>query len=112
MSQPLFGTKPFEDVGDLSDRHKLLSPYHSFRHVLEEYHNNLCCKCLSSCINIIPRQYCVVFMMFFGLFNVYMMRVNLSVAIDPMACEYNWDNSTQGFILSSFFIGYVFRHIV
>ena len=55
----------------------------------------------------LPRRYCVVLMLFFGLFNVYAMRVNLSVAIEPMSCMFNWNSSTEGLTLSAFFIGYL-----
>ena len=63
------------------------------------------------CCKIVPRRYVVVIFALFGLFNVYMMRVDLSVAIEPIACEYGWNDSIQGFVLSSFFIGYMFNFI-
>ena len=59
----------------------------------------------------LPRRYCTAFMLFLGITMVYMMRVNLSVAIEPMACQYNWDNETQGIILSAFFLGYLASNI-
>ena len=67
------------------------------------------CKCL--CRYWLPRRYCVVFMSFLGLFNVFAMRVNLSVAIEPMSCQFNWDEFTQGLILAAFFVGYVFGNV-
>lgn len=56
-----------------------------------------------------------VFMMFIGMLIAYALRSNLSVAIVQMVDntsnkdfeEYNWDESTQSIILSSFFWGYV-----
>eukprot|EP00040_Diaphanoeca_grandis_P026890 m.151631 g.151631 ORF g.151631 m.151631 type:complete len:496 (-) comp30770_c2_seq4:305-1792(-) len=50
---------------------------------------------------------------FFGFFNVYAMRVNLSIAAIKMAKEYEWcgeggGNCTlKGTIMSSFFFGYI-----
>lgn len=61
-------------------------------------------------------------MAFFGFFNVYSLRVNLSVGIVAMTenrtmryengTEYyeqyfNWSSTEQGLILSSFFYGYI-----
>ncbi len=40
-------------------------------------------------------------------FVCYIDRVNISVAIIPMADELNWSGTTKGFVLSSFFIGYM-----
>eukprot|EP01083_Nonionella_stella_P080861 222386_1 len=57
------------------------------------------------------RRYCVCLLCCIGLFNVYAMRVNLSVAIEPMACEFNWNPFTQGLVLSAFFAGYLFGNI-
>lgn len=45
-------------------------------------------------------------------FICYVDRVNISIAIIPMAREYSWDTETQGLILSSFFIGYMLMQIV
>lgn len=61
-------------------------------------------------------------MAFFGFFNVYALRVNLSVAIISMTefkditlengttvqmQEFAWSSTQQGVILSSFFYGYI-----
>ena len=40
-------------------------------------------------------------------FICYIDRVNISVAIIPMAEEFRWSGTTKGFVLSSFFIGYM-----
>ncbi|XP_055627576.1 sialin [Toxorhynchites rutilus septentrionalis] len=68
------------------------------------------------------RRYCVVFMSFLGFFNVYALRVNLSVAIVAMTENrtvdygngtigyeqyFDWSSQMQGFVLSSFFYGYI-----
>ena len=56
-------------------------------------------------------RYVIFFWCWLGLILVYAMRVNLSVAINPMQAEYRWTNDVKGFVLSSFFIGYVFGQI-
>uniref|UniRef100_A0A224XPJ3 Sialin n=1 Tax=Panstrongylus lignarius TaxID=156445 RepID=A0A224XPJ3_9HEMI len=68
------------------------------------------------------RRHLVAFLAFFGFFNVYSLRVNLSVGIVAMTSPYNvstgnntfeqvrdfdWDSKTQGLVLSSFFYGYI-----
>lgn len=67
------------------------------------------------------RRYLVVMMAFFGFFNVYALRVNLSVAIvamtelrnvtvDGIATQqrhFDYDSKQKGIILSSFFYGYI-----
>ena len=40
-------------------------------------------------------------------FICYIDRVNISVAIIPMTEEFGWSGTTKGFVLSSFFIGYM-----
>lgn len=66
-------------------------------------------------------------MAFFGLFNVYALRVNLSVAIVAMTENrtvnhadgtttfeqyFPWDSKQKGYILSSFFYGYLCTQII
>nr|XP_036220804.1 sialin-like [Bactrocera oleae] len=68
------------------------------------------------------RRYVVVFLAFLGFFNVYSLRVNLSVAIVAMTenrtviddagnisyeQDFPWDSKQRGLILSSFFYGYI-----
>lgn len=69
------------------------------------------------------RRYVVAAMSFCGFFNVYILRVNLSVAIVAMTenrtvtaengteinigPEFEWSNELQGHILSAFFYGYI-----
>ncbi|GAB0088420.1 sialin [Sergentomyia squamirostris] len=73
------------------------------------------------------RRYIVVMMAFFGFFNVYALRVNLSVAIVAMTEKVNvtlengtvvqqqhfdWDPAQQGLVLSSFFYGYIWTQFL
>ncbi|XP_012273084.1 vesicular glutamate transporter 2 [Orussus abietinus] len=68
------------------------------------------------------RRYVVGILAFFGFFNSYILRVNLSVAIVAMTAnnsrvdengeiyyeqEFPWDSKIQGLVLSSFFYGYI-----
>ncbi|XP_034652283.1 putative inorganic phosphate cotransporter [Drosophila subobscura] len=67
----------------------------------------------------------VIFMLFLGMANAYVMRTNMSVAIVAMVNhsaigsdhqhsqggEFGWSYKTQGYILSSFFYGYVLTQI-
>ena len=59
-----------------------------------------------------PRRHAVVFLVFLSVFICYMDRVNISVAIIPMAADLGWDLQTQGSVLSSFFVGYLLLQIV
>ncbi|XP_063701342.1 sialin [Culicoides brevitarsis] len=73
------------------------------------------------------RRYTVVLMAFFGFFNVYALRVNLSVAIVSMVetrniqlqngtiiqeQHFDWNSKQQGLVLSSFFYGYILTQFV
>ena len=60
----------------------------------------------------LPRRTVVVLLSFLSVFVCYMDRVNISVAIIPMAEELGWTPQTQGTVLSSFFIGYLLLQIV
>eukprot|EP01084_Bolivina_argentea_P236268 397310_1 len=83
----------------------------NFDQPLINENDNIQPKCQCICRYWLPRRYCIVLMAFWGLFNVYAMRVNLSVAIEPMSCQFNWNSFTEGFILSAFFAGYLFGNI-
>ncbi|KZS00898.1 putative Vesicular glutamate transporter 2 [Daphnia magna] len=67
-----------------------------------------------------PRRYLIAVMAFFGVFNIYSLRVNLSIAIVAMTenrttihangtigydQDFLWSSKEQGLILSSFFYG-------
>ncbi|KAG8247446.1 hypothetical protein J6590_061236 [Homalodisca vitripennis] len=67
------------------------------------------------------RRHLITFLMFLGLANIYMLRVNLNVGIVAMNSPYNvtlsngtvvekqdfnWNSKMQGVALSSFFYGY------
>ena len=73
------------------------------------------------------RRYLVVLMVFFGLFNVYALRINLSVAIVAMTEDFevtlsngtvitdkhfDWNSKQKGLVLSSFFYGYLFTQVI
>ena len=53
------------------------------------------------------QRYGLVGLCFFAVFVCYIDRVNISIAIIPMASEYGWDAATQGLILSCFYFGYM-----
>jgi MFS transporter, ACS family, solute carrier family 17 (sodium-dependent inorganic phosphate cotransporter), other len=59
-----------------------------------------------------PRRYNVVLLSFVAVFVCYIDRVNISVAIIPMAAELGWSLQTQGLVLSSFFVGYLLLQVV
>ena len=47
-----------------------------------------------------PRRHLVVFLAFLSVFVCYIDRVNISVAIIPMAEDLGWGLGTQGTVLS------------
>jgi MFS transporter, ACS family, solute carrier family 17 (sodium-dependent inorganic phosphate cotransporter), other len=55
----------------------------------------------------LPKRYILIACCFLATFICYIDRVNISVAIIPMAEQYHWSGTTKGFVLSSFFIGYM-----
>ena len=58
------------------------------------------------------QRYSMVFMCFCAVFVCYIDRVNISIAIIPMAEEYGWDETTQGVILSCFYFGYMITQLL
>lgn len=73
------------------------------------------------------RRYIVAVMTFFGFFNVYSLRVNVSVAISAMTSqrivqtingtiieepEFDWNGKLQGYILGSYFYGYITTQLI
>ena len=59
-----------------------------------------------------PRRFSVIGLCFLSTFICYLDRVNMSVAIIPMAEEFGWSQTTRGVVLSSFFYGYLVTQIV
>lgn len=59
-----------------------------------------------------PRRFTLVGLCSLGTFICYIDRVNISVAIIPMAQEAGWDRTTQGVVLSAFFYGYLLTQIL
>jgi len=58
------------------------------------------------------QRYWLVGMSALAVFICYIDRVNISVAIIPMAETHGWSPQTQGLVLSSFFIGYLLLQVV
>ncbi|MFT4581962.1 MAG: ACS family sodium-dependent inorganic phosphate cotransporter [Gammaproteobacteria bacterium] len=54
-----------------------------------------------------PRRYTLAGLCFFGTFICYIDRVNISLAAIAMQDQYGWSDTTKGYVLSSFFIGYM-----
>ena len=53
----------------------------------------------------------MVLLCFFSTFICYIDRVNISVAIIPMAQEFGWSDGQRGLVLSSFFVGYLITQV-
>ena len=58
------------------------------------------------------RRWILVCGCFLSILVCYIDRVNISYAILPMATEYGWDTATQGWVLSSFFMGYLVTQLL
>jgi len=54
----------------------------------------------------------LVFLCSVGIMICYADRSNISTAILPMADQFGWDKSYQGFVLSAFFAGYMFTQLL
>lgn len=67
---------------------------------------------LTASTRAIPRRFLLVALCFAATFVCYIDRVNISVAIIPMAEALHWDASRQGLVLSSFFVGYLLTQVV
>ncbi|CAL5090329.1 unnamed protein product [Urochloa decumbens] len=59
-----------------------------------------------------PRRWTIVLLCFFAFLLCNMDRVNMSIAILPMASEFSWSPATVGLIQSSFFWGYLLTQIL
>lgn len=58
-----------------------------------------------------PKRWVIVILCFSAFLLCNMDRVNMSIAILPMASEYHWSPSTVGLIQSSFFWGYLLTQV-
>lgn len=96
---------------------------YSYDETLERHNPDECC-----CAAFLPKRYMVAILSFLGFVNVYALRVNLSVALVAMVTsktsfhpngteyivsppEFDWNPKLQGFLLSSFFYGYIITQI-
>jgi ACS family sodium-dependent inorganic phosphate cotransporter len=59
-----------------------------------------------------PRRYVLVGMCFFGTFICYIDRVNISLAAIAMQEQFGWSDTIKGYVLSSFFIGYMASQVL
>eukprot|EP00118_Oscarella_pearsei_P006531 m.29645 g.29645 ORF g.29645 m.29645 type:complete len:491 (+) comp31204_c0_seq3:156-1628(+) len=59
----------------------------------------------------IPARYVLAFLGLLGFANVFMLRVNLSVAIVQMQGDFKWTPDMKGVVLSSFFYGYLLTNV-
>ncbi|XP_002979008.2 sodium-dependent phosphate transport protein 1, chloroplastic [Selaginella moellendorffii] len=59
----------------------------------------------------IPKRWQIVALCFFAFLLCNMDRVNMSIAILPMASEFHWNSTTVGLVQSSFFWGYLLTQI-
>ena len=57
------------------------------------------------------QRYTMISLATLAVFICYIDRVNISVAIIPMAADLGWDKTTQGWVMSSFFLGYLITMI-
>ncbi len=60
----------------------------------------------------LPQRHLLVLLAFLSVFVCYIDRVNISVAIIPMAEDLGWSMETQGRVFSAFFVGYLLLQIV
>jgi ACS family sodium-dependent inorganic phosphate cotransporter len=59
-----------------------------------------------------PRRYTLVCLCFFGTFICYIDRVNISLAVISMQEQFGWSDTIKGYVLSSFFIGYMATQVL
>jgi ACS family sodium-dependent inorganic phosphate cotransporter len=58
------------------------------------------------------RRHTVVLLCFLSTFICYIDRVNISIAIIPMAKQFGWSDTERGLVLSSFFAGYMVTQVL
>ncbi len=49
----------------------------------------------------VQKRHVLMMLIFFGIFNVYALRLALSVAVIHMRNQYNWSSALKGFTLTS-----------
>ncbi|HUY20165.1 MAG TPA: ACS family MFS transporter [Candidatus Binataceae bacterium] len=59
-----------------------------------------------------PRRYTVIVLFALGTALCYIDRVNISIAIIPLAADKGYDAAAQGLVLSSFFWGYIWLQML
>jgi ACS family sodium-dependent inorganic phosphate cotransporter len=58
-----------------------------------------------------PQRTALIALCFAAVFICYVDRVNISLAIVAMTREFGWNKTTSGFVMSSFFIGYLLTQV-
>ncbi len=58
-----------------------------------------------------PQRIALIALCFAAVFICYVDRVNISLAIVAMTREFGWNKTTSGFVMSSFFIGYLLTQV-
>jgi ACS family sodium-dependent inorganic phosphate cotransporter len=58
-----------------------------------------------------PQRTVLIALCFAAVFICYVDRVNISLAIVAMTREFGWSKTTSGFVMSSFFIGYLLTQV-
>jgi len=106
----------------IPDKKDTESDIYAYDEILDKHDPDECC------CSYLPKRYLVALLSFLGFVNVYSLRVNLSVALVAMVsnktrfypngteyvvapAEFDWDPKLQGFLLSSFFYGYIVTQI-
>jgi hypothetical protein len=64
------------------------------------------------CPRWLPLRIVVSLLAMFGIFTVYLLRVNITMAILVMSDQYHWSDTEQGIILAAFFIGYILTQVI
>jgi MFS family permease len=62
-------------------------------------------------IQPLPQRAILIALCFAAVFICYVDRVNISLAIGSMASDFGWNKTTSGFVMSSFFLGYLVTQI-
>jgi MFS family permease len=62
-------------------------------------------------VSVRPQRTVLIALCFAAVFICYVDRVNISLAIVAMTREFGWSKTTSGFVMSSFFIGYLLTQV-